>query len=138
MLSLTAARQLKNAGLVWQPALHDFFALPERGMDDRVFVLSDMSVDIQRLEGRSVVAFNGTFEWALDYEVTSEFVWLPTEEQLRGLLEARLDPPALMLICAADGYGCEIVWQGKPLVFRSAQASEAYALALLHTLHQAD
>ena len=77
MLSLSTARKLKDAGLHWQPALHDFFALPERGMDDRVFVLSDMSVDIALLKGHSIVTFNGTSEWALDYELMSEAIWLP-------------------------------------------------------------
>ena len=137
MLSLSTARRLRAAGLTWTPGLHDFFTIPERGMDDRVFVISDVSVDIELLQGRSIVTFNGTFEWALDYTVISETVWLPTEEQLRRQLEQRLAngaPAMLKLIYAPDGYWCEIQSKGKALAFLGADASEAYAEALLHVL----
>ena len=135
MLALSTAQKLKGAGLAWTPALHDFFALPDRGMDDQVFVLSDVSVDVERLKGHSIVTFNGTSEWALDYEMMSEVVWLPTEEQLRTLLEQRLAAPAaLKLIRAPDGYWVEIKPQGTPLGFRGASASDAYADALLYLL----
>jgi hypothetical protein len=89
MLSLSTARRLRAAGLTWTPGLHDFFTIPERGMDDRVFVISDVSVDIELLQGRSIVTLTD-FEWALDYTVILETVWLPTEEQLRRQLEQRL------------------------------------------------
>jgi hypothetical protein len=139
MLSLSTARRLRAAGLTWTPGLHDFFTIPERGMDDRVFVISDVSVDIELLQGRSIVTFNGTFEWALDYTVISETVWLPTEEQLRRQLEQRLAdsaPSMLKLIYAPDGYWCEIQSKGKALAFLGADASEAYAEALLHVLEE--
>jgi len=136
MLSLTTARRLRAAGLAWTPSLHDFFAIPDRGLDDRVFVISDVSVDVELLQSRSIVTFNGTSEWALDYEVMSELVWMPTEEQLRQQLEQRLanSAPALALIHAPDGYGCQIQREGCLLAFRGAGASEAYAEALLHVL----
>jgi hypothetical protein len=137
MLSLSTARRLKVAGLAWTPGLHDFFAVPERGMDERVFVISDVSVDVELLKGQSLVTFNGTSEWALDYEVMYEVVWLPTEEQLRQQLEQRLANGAssmLKLIYAPDGYWCEIQSEGKALAFLGADASEAYAEALLHVL----
>ena len=108
-------------------------------MDDRVFVISDVSVDIELLQGRSIVTFNGTAEWALDYEMMSEVVWLPTEEQLRRQLEQRLangTPAVLKLIYAPDGYWCEIQSKGKALAFLGADASEAYAEALLHVLEE--
>ncbi len=136
MLSLTMAQQLKTAGLAWTPNLHDFFAIPDRGMDNRVFVISDVSVDVERLKGESIVTFNGTSEWSLDYEIMSEVVWLPTEEQLRQQLERRLanGSPALKLIRAPDGYWCEIQLAGRPFAFRATDASEAYAEALLYAL----
>jgi hypothetical protein len=137
MISLDSARRLKAAGLDWTPTLHDFFAIPDRGMDDRVFVISDVSVDVELLKGRSIVTFNGTSEWAMDYEVMSEVVWMPTEEQLRAALDQRLTPgsrPALKLIHAADGYWCEIEFRDQTLAVRGAEASEAYAAALLHVL----
>ena len=139
MLSLSTARRLKAAGLAWTPNLHDFFAIPDRGMDDRVFVISDVSVDIELLKGQSIVTFNGTSEWALDYEVMSEVVWMPTEEQLRQQLEQRLAngaSSALQLIHAPDGYRCQIQSKGKALAFLRADASEAYAKALLHLLEE--
>jgi hypothetical protein len=139
MISLSTAQKLKVAGLTWTPALHDFFALPDRGLDDRVFVLSDMSVDMELLKGQSIVTFNGTSEWALDYELMSEVVWMPTEEQLRSALERRLAPgaqPTLKLIHAPDGYWCEIRFSGQALSFRATEASEAYAEALLYVLEK--
>jgi hypothetical protein len=108
-------------------------------MDDRVFVISDVSVDIELLKGQSIVTFNGTFEWALDYEVMSEVVWMPTEEQLRQQLEQRLAHGAssmLQLIHGRDGYECQIQSKGKALAFLRADASEAYAQALLHLLEE--
>ena len=138
MLSLSTARRLKAAGLAWTPGLHDLFAIPDRDMDDRVFVISDVSVDIELLKDQSIVTFNGTSEWAMDYEVMSDVVWMPTEEQLRQQLEQRLapGPPALKLTRAPDGYWCEIQWEGRPLAFRDANANEAYAAALRYVLDE--
>jgi len=139
VLSLSTARRLKVAGLAWTPALHDFFGIPDRGFDDRVFVISDMSVDMELLKGRSIVTFNGTSEWALDYEMTTELVWLPTEAQLREILEQRLWAelqPALSLISALGTHQCIIRFQGQSLTFDAPDASEAYAAALLHILEQ--
>jgi hypothetical protein len=136
MLSFATARKLKAAGLAWTPRWRDFFAIPDRSMDDRVFVISDMSVDIELLKGQSIVTFNGTSEWAMDYEIMSEVVWMPTEEQLRQQVEQRLanGSPAFKLIHAPDGYRCEIQLEGRPLAFRDADASEAYAETLLYIL----
>ena len=139
MLSLSTARRLKAAGLAWTPALHDFFGIPDRGFDDRVFVISDMSVDVELLKGHSIVTFNGTSEWALDYAMTTELVWLPTETQLREILEHRLWAelqPALSLVSAPDVHQCMIRFQGQSLTFDAPDASEAYAAALLHILEQ--
>ena len=137
MISLAAARNLQKAGLSWTPALHDFFGVPDRGMDDRVFVISDISVDIELLKGQSVVTFNGTAEWALDYEMVAELVWLPTEAQLRQALEHSLQAepqPRLKLVCAPEGYLCEIPLRGQNLTFRASEAGEAYGAALLYVL----
>ena len=46
MISLHLARKLKAAGLVWQATTNDFFAVPDRGMDERLFVLSDMQATL--------------------------------------------------------------------------------------------
>ena len=46
MLGLDVAQQLKEAGLVWKPGSGDRFAIPDRGLDDQVFVLSHMTIEV--------------------------------------------------------------------------------------------
>ena len=137
MLSLKTARALSQAGLVWQPAEFDFFAVPDRGLDERKFVVSDMPATVGQIQGLPMVSFEGAGEWALDYVLTGDVLWLPTEEQLRELLAARLATEPhffLALRVSEDGYRCEILLGGQTLGFQAAEASEAYAAALLHTL----
>ena len=87
MLSVELARALRRAGLVWHPANGDRFHLPDRDLDDQVFVLSDMVIErLQPPSGGELLAFNGTTEWALDSLEADEAVWLPREEQLRAAL----------------------------------------------------
>lgn len=89
MLSLDLARALREAGLLWEPRPGDAFAVPDRDLDDQVFVLSDMVVQtLHPPDGPPVLAFNGTTEWALDSLEAHEAVWLPREDQLRATLGA--------------------------------------------------
>jgi hypothetical protein len=137
VLSLTLAKKLKAAGLPWTPAKNDFFAIPDRDLDDVVFVISDMTVFVENVKGELAVHFHGAVEWALDYILVAELVWLPTEAQLRERLEQHLlgEPePALKLVSTADGYCCEIQFRGEILTFEAFGASEAYGMALLHLL----
>ena len=137
MLSLTTARALKEAGLAWTPAAFDFFAISDRGLDDHLFVISEMPAAIGSYQGQQVVSFQGAVEWALDFIATVEAIWVPTEAQLREHLAARLltDPNAgLTLRAAADRCWCEIRYGNQPLTFEAANGSEAYAAALLHLL----
>lgn len=137
MLSLPSARALKEAGLAWMPAAFDFFAISERGLDDHLFVISEMPAALGMLDGQPVVSFQGAVEWALDYIATVDATWVPTETQLREHLAARLltDPGArLALRAAPDRCWCEIEWRGEARVFEAANGSEAYAAALLHLL----
>jgi hypothetical protein len=137
MLSITLAQRLKAAGLSWTPAKNDFFIVPERGLDDSLFVISDMAILVQILRGQLSVTFHGTPEWALDHIIVTELVWLPTEAQLREQLENYLvaeAQPALKLLSSRDGYICEIQYKGQALTFEAFGASDAYGLALLHTL----
>jgi hypothetical protein len=137
MISLELAQQLKQAGLTWSPAENDFFAIPDRGLDDKTFVVTDMTVLLEKLHGQLAVTFHGTAEWALDHVWVAELVWLPTEAQLREKLEQFLvgEPePALVLISTADGYRCEIQFRGNFLAFETFGASDAYALTLLYVL----
>jgi hypothetical protein len=137
LISLSLARQLKTAGLQWQPALYDFFAVPDRGMDERIFVISDLLATLENIQGQQVVAFQGASEWALDDLATGELVWLPREDQLRQVLETALlsqGRPELRLDCGLAGCRCTIQVGGQPVTFQSRQAVDAYAAALLHLL----
>lgn len=141
MISLTLAKKLKEAGLPWTPKENDFFAVPDRNMDETVFVISDMIVLLEVLHGQQAVTFHGVVEWALDHMMIAEIVWLPTEGQLRALLEKQLlnEPePSLTLAALRDGYRCQIQFRGETLSFEAFGASEAYAAALLHLLNYSD
>ena len=90
MISLSLAMELKEAGLVWQPELHDI--------------------------------------------MKAEVVWVPTESQLREMLQERLlaeEQPAVQLISAISGYHCQITYDGDLHEFEAATASDAYGQALL-------
>lgn len=141
MISLQLAEQLKEAGLIWQTATHDFFGVPEVDLDDRVFVLTDIVAYTELIRGWPVVAFHGTAEWALDYVYTSEATWIPTEEQLRNEVVSRLSNGTgggLALELTAESYECTIVIGEQSMVFAASTASEAYAAALLHLLQIED
>lgn len=141
MISLSLAIELKQAGLIWQPVLHDFFAIPQPELEDRLFVLSDMTIDIQPLFGWQAITFNGAVEWSLDYIMTADVVWLPTESQLRELLQEHLlaeEQPAVQLQSGVSGYHCQITYEGVFQEFESATASDAYAMALLFLIRDGE
>ena len=125
------ALRLRDAGLVWQhPASGDRFAIPYRGMDDEVFVLSTMTVDVHDLPGRTVIGFNGTTEWALDDVEKDATIWLPREDQLRELLGGAF----LRLERAGAAYQVVATVQDEVVGFSDRDAETAYAEALLHVL----
>ena len=86
MIGVQLAQQLREAGLSWKPALGDRFAIPDRDLDEEVFVLSNMTIQVHTMPEGRVIGFNGTTEWALDDVEIEETVWLPREDQLRELL----------------------------------------------------
>ena len=87
MLTVELARALREAGLAWHPQRGDAFVVPDRDLDDQVFVLSDIVIEQQDVPGGPpILAFNGTTEWALDSLEAHDAVWLPREDQLRDLL----------------------------------------------------
>lgn len=138
MIPLQLAYDLKKAGLVWKAGMHDFFAIPEHDMDERIFVITDVMAYLELLQGWPVVTFHGTAEWGLDYIFSHEVVWMPTEEQLRtelvNLLK-RTDAFMLQLMLLPDGYQCQVSFQEQLLAFVAPTASEVYAQALLHILN---
>jgi len=86
MISVDLARRLRDAGVRWTPVSGDRFVVTDRDMDNDVFVLSDMTIEVHRLPEGEVIGFNGTTEWALDSVESSNALWLPRESQLRELL----------------------------------------------------
>jgi hypothetical protein len=137
VISLATAAKLKQAGLTWMPVLHDFFAVPDRGLDDRVFVITELMAFVEIRNNLPIVTFHGTAEWALDYILTSEVVWLPREDQLRMAIARFLqveNHPAVALSSMAELNRVAIEYRGEQLAFEASEASEAYAAALLYLL----
>lgn len=139
MISLSLAKRLKEAGLVWQAGVNDYFAIPDRDMDDRIFVISDLLSNLSLLRGWPVVTFHGTAEWALDYILTKEVVWLPREDQLRQLLlESSTAEKVTSLQLTFDGthYRCTVILEVEELQAESASATDAYGQVLLQLLNR--
>ena len=89
VISFELAHRLHEAGLTWSPANGDWFWLPEHDLDETVFTVSDMVVEVRDWPTGRVLAFNGTTEWALDAVEEREAVWLPRLDQLLDLLGER-------------------------------------------------
>jgi len=102
-------------------------------MDDEIFVLSDMTVELQDFPSGPVIGFNGTTEWALDSLDQADALWLPSEHQLRD----RLGTAFRRLERTGSTYVVVIEVDGEPRARSEARASEppeAYGLALLEVL----
>jgi hypothetical protein len=130
VISLDLATSLRDAGLKWLPAPGDRFAIPDRDLDDAVFVVSDMTIEVHELpagEG-TIIGFNGTTEWALDDVDKNEAVWLPREDQLRELL----GPSFRRLERQGDAY-VVIVDEVETLYFAD-NPEDAYGTAVLGRL----
>ena len=128
VLSVELALQLREAGLAWSPGQGDRFVLPGRGMDEQVFVLSDMTVQVHQLPRGKVVGFNGTTEWAMDSVRVEDALWLPREDQLRRLLLPRF----VRLEPAAPGW--RVVLGGPDEEHAAPDAEDAYGRAVLRSL----
>lgn len=134
MISIDLARQLRDAGLEWLPAEGDRFMIPDRDLEDHVFSISEMTVEIRRLADDTRISFNGSVEWALDSIMQTEVVWLPSETHLRDRLGRAFDA----LRRTENAYACDIVVDGKRMTFPATDPATAYALALLELLGQPD
>ncbi len=133
MISVERARELAAAGVKWQPQERDMFAVPGTGMDERVFVVSELTALVQPLAGVQHITFHGSSEWALDHVMVRDTVWLPSETQLRRMLEERLPEATFVLERGPEGYRCLV-----PSIRGNARsyptAEDAYAAALLHLM----
>jgi hypothetical protein len=130
MISIDLAGRLRQAGLAWRPSPGDRFAIPDRGLDDEVFVLSNMTIEVHERPEGPTIGFNGTVEWALDDVAKEEAIWLPHEGQLRDLLGGtfrRLDRmPA--------GYRVVAMIDGSEAGFTAGDPADAYGEALLRLI----
>lgn len=127
MIEARTARQLRDAGLAWTPASGDAFVIDAHELDDQVFYLSDLTVELYEFDTGPVLGFNGTTEWALDSVAQEQALWVPREDQLRerlghafATLERDGDDHAVVL---ADGHRVA-----------APSAADAYARALLVVL----
>ena len=130
MLGVDVAQHLKEAGLTWKPGPGDRFAIPDRDLDEEIFVLSHMTIEVYNLPEGRVIGFNGTTEWALDSLAQGEVLWLPREDQLRELLGR-----AFLRLETVPG-GFVVVTQSRMGEQRHVDidAERAYARALLARL----
>jgi hypothetical protein len=131
MISVDLARSLRIAGLTWAPASGDRFVIDQPDLVDQSYVLSDLTIDLQRYGGEDVLAFNGTVEWALDSVTVDQALWLPHEDQLRTALgpafrRLELAPP--------DRATVTVEIDDAAIDFEDDDVSAAYGRALLHLL----
>lgn len=131
MISVKLARELRDAGLHWEPASGDQFMIPDRDLDHRVFSISEMTIDVRPSPVGRLIAFNGTVEWALDSIMQREVIWLPAEGQLRDLLGDRF---IALERTGADELRCVVDFDGHRMEYRDADAANAYGHAVLHGL----
>jgi hypothetical protein len=134
VISRRLAAELRDAGLDWAPRKGDWFAIPDRGLDELEFVVSDMVVETRRMAfDRQLLAFNGTTEWAMDTLAASEALWLPREDQLREALgEAFVGLEYLP--GETPGYAVSVLVGDTERRFVDVEVESAYARAVLALL----
>jgi hypothetical protein len=127
VITFDLARRLRRAGVPWTPRPGDRFVVPDRDMDDEVFVVSDMVVEVHELPTGRLLGFNGTTEWALDSIMARDVVWLPREDQLRELLGRRF----VALEARSGGFVVTVERDGRQERHIDIDAECAYARAVL-------
>ena len=130
VIPVDLALRLREAGVRWTPVAGDRFVVPHRGMDDEVFVLSTMTIEVHNFPTGPVIGFNGTVEWALDSIEKDDVVWLPREDQLRELLAGRF----LRLEADPQGYAVVVDSSGQERRTVDPDVETAYARSLLGLL----
>ena len=132
MISLDLARRLEDAGVAWVPGDGDRFVVPDRDLDDALFVVSHMVVEADDSPTGRVLKFNGTTEWALDIVQAAEALWLPREDQLRHMLGRRF----VALATTPGGYVVAVDDDGHEQRHEDVDVECAYARAVLSLLGQ--
>ena len=134
MIALDLARRLHDLGVPWSPRNGDQFWVPDRELDDTVFTVSDMVVEVRDHAGVRVLALNGTTEWALDSVEEHEAVWLPRLDQVLDLIGARF----ASLTARSGGHVVRIAVGDAEQEHVDVSAADAAARALLGLLEQGD
>lgn len=138
MISRALAQSLRDAGVRWRPAAGDRFVIPQPGLDDEVFTLSEMTIEAREYPTGTILGFNGTTEWALDSVAQEDALWLPREDQLRELLGRAFvglardvgAPDEAWVVTTRTG-------DGPPQTFGASTAADAYGAALLALVQEA-
>ena len=112
------------------PGDGDRFMVPDRDLDDVIFVVSHMVVEVEDSSMGRVLKFNGTTEWALDVVQSGEATWLPREDQLRVMLGRHF----VALATTPGGYVVVVDRQGQEQRHEDLDAECAYARAVLSGL----
>ena len=103
-----------------------------RGLDERRFVITEVMTYIELFHGSPMLTFHGTAEWALDYILQTEAVWIPSETQLRKMVARH--GSALSLQQEPDAYSLSLDYGSERLNFTAADACDAYGAALLQLM----
>lgn len=133
MISRDLAHLLEDVGVTWTPSNGDRFVIPDSDLDDVLFLVSDMVVEVQDLSTGRLLKFNGTTEWALDSIEAGKALWMPREDQLRPLLGHHF----LSLATTPGGYVVVVDHDGHEERHQDPDAECAYARAVLAVLGQA-
>lgn len=132
MIALSLALALRDAGLTWHPASGDRFTLTAPEMEDEIFHLADMVIEVRHLAAGTIFAFNGTTEWALDSVEQDHTVWLPDETHLRLALGRAFT----QLAQRAGTFEVSVLIAGEEQSFSDEDIEAAYGQALLALLTQ--
>ncbi len=140
MITDDLARELRETGLAWQPAPGDRFRIEAEALSEEIFILSHIVIEARTYPTGTVLAFNGTTEWALDSVSKDKALWLPREDQLRAYLGgtfAGLHPVegGYCVRTTRPAIGGES--DGPAAEFTATDPEDAYAKALLDLLRRA-
>jgi hypothetical protein len=128
MITIDCARALRQAGLRWHPSSGDSFRIERPGFDSEVFTVSEMTIEAHEFDTGTILGFNGTTEWALDSLALEDALWLPREDQLRGLLRGTFRS----LHRQGEGrYRVSLHVRGVDETFDAETAEDAYGIAVL-------
>ncbi|TFD48826.1 hypothetical protein E3T55_12260 [Cryobacterium frigoriphilum] len=131
MITIEIARALRKAGLEWHPASGDAFRIERPDLDSDVFHVSEMTIEPHQFDTGTILGFNGTTEWALDSLALEDALWLPREDQLRGLLG---DAFQVLQRVPDAGYRVDLEAEGLMTDFDASSVADAYGRALLWLL----